>query len=264
MADPTNLSESLVKFQREHPGWYWTEDGKLKRGETNPAAETPWSYHKMTFQCVKWHEIFFDYVSKQRMVHSHCQQCFKVVIMPRTLEELMELDNWQLTTGFECKCGIELREFVKTKRLYGGYFYNRGIEEGREKYKIVKAWADDVHFRQTELFTVFHSDPMPVILKLGCTEFERALGDSKKYKMEDGQEEIEAALDDMLDFDPFLPEGKEEFPQPESLKQFVKLAWLRWAHQHGDMTYLRYMPEGKPFEAVPAYYTPPAATYHEE
>lgn len=266
MADYRNLTDRLVQFQRETPGWYWTDDGKLERLPTGPAAEVPWSYHNMSFQCVKWHEIFFKYVADESMVHSHCQQCFKVVISPRTIEELVALDNWQATLSRPCKCGAEIRDFVNRRRLYGGYFYNRGLEAGRECYQIVKAWAQFIHDkdRYENVFMVHHEAPMPVFLKLGCSEFERALGHSRDYKVTEEQKKIEAALDDILAFDPFLPEGKKEFPQPESLKQYVRLTWLRWAHHNGDPTYLQFMPNGQAFTSVPLYYQPPVDTYHEE
>jgi hypothetical protein len=103
---------------------------------------------------------------------------------------------------------------------------------------------------------------MPVILKLGCTEFERALGPSNQYHVTDEQRALEAALDEILDYSPFAEEGK-EFPQPEVLKQYVRLVWLKWAHHHGDMTYVQFMPGGKPFTSAPMYHTPPPATYHE-
>jgi hypothetical protein len=245
-------------------GWYWNEQGKFVRHPVGPAVETPWIYHNMTFQCVKWHEVFFEHASGKKMVHSHCQQCYKVVIRPRTLEELVALENWQQTLlGVECKCGIELRDFVNRKHLYGGYFYNRGVEAGRMCYEQVKRWANDMHTYQDQFFEVLHDEPMPVLLKLGCSEFERAIGPSDTYTITDEQRALEAALDDLMDFDPFAPEGK-EFPQPDVLKEYVRTCWLRWAHHHGDMTYLKFMPDGKPFSETPAYYTPPVATYHEE
>jgi hypothetical protein len=241
-------------------GWYWTEEGKLKRMPTGPLAEVPWIYNKMTFQCIKWHELFFKHVSGETMVHSHCHDCYKVVVSPRTVEELIALSIYQEKSGFECKCGIELRDFVKTKRLYGGYFYCRGVEAGRERYKQVEEWVHHIWVHGE--FQAKSLRPMPVILKRGCTEFERALGPSDKYEITEEQARLEAAFEDIVDYDPFAPEGK-EFPQPEVLKQYVRTAWLKWAHHHGDMTYLKFMPDGKSFTSTPMYYTPPPVTYHE-
>jgi len=265
MGNPVNMTERLLPALNN--GWYWTNEGKLKRHTAYPLAHTPWSYHNMQFQCVKWHYLFFDLASNNSMVHSHCQDCFKVVIAPRTVEELMELEKWQSSIKDECKCGIELREFVKTKRLYGGYWYNRGVEAGRACYEKVKAWADFIHQKDQyeNIFLQRHEEPMPVILKLGCTEFERALGDSRKYEVTKEQEKFEEYFENLLDFDPFeTPEGLDEFPQPEALRQHVRVLWLKWAHNHGDMTYLKYMPDGEPFDMPHENFNWPPATYHGE
>lgn len=255
----TTLTERLVPLSTE--GWPWQEDGRIQRLETQPLAETPWIYQNMTFQCVKWHQIFFEMISDRTMVHSHCHDCFKVVIMPRSLEELVLLENMQASSGLECKCGIELREFVKRKRLYGGYFYNRGVEQGRERFKFVRDWAQHVFETQGDnpLLDLTYPSPMPVILKRGCTEFEKAIGPSDQWEITDEQWALEEELDKKMDFEPFG-----EFPQHENLKEFVRVSWLRWAHHHGDMTYVKYTPEKKPLTAKQAYFTPAPVTYHEE
>ena len=253
----------LLQPVKDSGGWFWNNYGKMERMPVGPMPETPWIYQNMDFQCVKWHEIFFNNVAQKSMVHSHCHECFKVVIAPRTVEELIALENWQKTLDVPCKCGIELRDFVS--RLYGGYFYNRGVSDGKQAYGFVKRWAEEMHGMQNEVFEVHHDEPMPVILKLGCTEFERALGPSVNYKVTEDQLKLEADLDNVIEFDPFkIPEGFDHFPQPEVLKQYVRTIWLKWAHHHGDKTYIKFMPDGKPFDYAPEYFTPPPATYHGE
>lgn len=263
MSNPEHILQKLLPLIREG-GWFLNYDGKIERHAVGPMAETPWIYQNMTFQCVKWHSIFFELVTDKTMVHSHCHNCFKVVIAPRTVEELIALENWQKTlVGIECKCGIELRDFVT--RLYGGYFYCRGVVEGKQSYAEVKRWAKEMHDNQNEIFEVHHDEPMPVILKLGCTEFERAVGPSDRYQITEQQQVLEEALDNHLEFDPLeTPKGYDEFPQPEAVKEYIRTVWLKWAHHHGDMTYVKYMPDRKPFTYTPEYFTYPPATYHGE
>lgn len=245
-------------------GFYWDDDGKLQRRPTGPMAETPWIYQNMTFQCVLWHRLFFDLLSGQSMVHSHCHECYKVVIAPRTVEELISLEEWQAQSGLECKCGIEIRDFVNRKRLYGGYFYNRGVEPGRRIYNKVKAFAG-LSFQNYETFSSklrfsgLYSEPMPVILKRGCSEFERALGDSAKWGATPEQQELEDWMLEHVGYDPFG-----QFKQPEVLKQSIRIAWLKWAHHNGDKTYLKFMPDNQPFDEQPMYASEPYRTYHDD
>ena len=267
MSEIFAMAGRLLPLTRQ--GWHWTNEGKLVRPEAFPFAEVPWIYHNMQFQCVKWHHIFFELITEKKMVHSHCHECYKVVIAPRTVEELMALNTWQATLphDVQCKCGIELRDFVNRKRSYGGYFYTRGVGEGRERYKQVKAWAQFIHDKDQyeNVFMVHHDEPMPVLLKNGCTEFEKHVGPSDKWEVTEAQEKLEADLDEVLEFDPFeLPEGYDHHPHPEPLQDYVKLLWMRWAHHIGDYTYVQFMPDQKPLTEVHAYFTPPPVTYHGE
>lgn len=275
--DP-NIAE-LLKPLRQH-GWSWdTESGKFTSGKTAIDDSIPWITQNLDFDCFLWNRVFFHTAAKQKMVHTHCQTCFKVVVMPRTFTELLRLEEYQETCGLRCKCGIETREYVG--RAYGGYFYSwepgelsevllgssgkpvaddhdgltfhalmvndtEALRKGQLKYeKIVKDMAEHVQIGDT---------PIPVILKRGCTEFERDCGptDQPRYRhISDEQLALEGDVDEYVDYE----HGKFTSTQPEVVKDAIRMVWADFAHFIGDMTYVEWL--GYSLSVPPV-------TYHEE
>lgn len=224
-------------------GWYWREDGKLAAQMMPGIYDTPWHHVKSDWRlkCGLWHQIMFDLVgqvlpSGKRFVPSKCQNCFKVVVRPQNLVQLFALKDVQITLDRPCKCGIERRETVHG--LYGGYFYNVGLEEGLECYKIV---------REAISINKYLGEDVPVILKRGCTEYEHAVGDSDEWEITDEQRMIEGLLDRWLVVDDI------EHKQAEKLIHHVHRKWIEWAYAMGDPTYSQFT-GGKPLY-------PPYKTY---
>lgn len=261
----------LLKPLRQH-GWYWdTETGKFTSGTTHIDDSLPWITQNLDFDCYLWNSIFFKTVAKQKMVHTHCQTCFKVVVAPRTFTELLRLEEYQQDCGLRCKCGIETREYVG--RAYGGYFYSwepgelefqayeeeggglagqylvvndtEALRKGRLKYdRIVKDMAEHVQIGDT---------PVPVILKRGCTEFERDCGptDQPRYRhISDEQIALEACVDEHVEYE----HCKFTSTQPEAVKDGIRRTWADFAHFIGDMTYVPWL--GRSLSVPPV-------TYHE-
>jgi hypothetical protein len=218
-------------------------DGKLE-GNPQMAIEGPWHYikHKWDFDCFTWHHVIFDYLGKKAVlgkpfVPSECHQCFKVVVRPKTLKQLFALEALQTRLNRPSKCGIEVRDTVHG--LYGGYFYNKGLEEGLARYKEVRKAIDE--------------DPMlgwevPVILKRGCTEFELACGPSDKWEISPEQLKLEQLIKQNLAHDDV------ERKQPDSVVKHCHRRWIEFAYAHGDSTYAEFT-NGNPL-------TPPVVTYH--
>jgi hypothetical protein len=125
--------------------------------------------------------------------------------------------------------------------LYGGYFYNRGLEEGLERYKEVRAAVNDTDNLGTD--TV-------VMLKRGCTEMEHATKPSNEWTITDKQLHIESLVLRKFVIDP------QSRMQTESIQLHAHKQWIEWAYQMGDMTYLEYT-DGKPLPQYPEY-----VTYH--
>jgi len=106
------------------PGrWVDGKTGKWRK-TVGIDIDTPWIYtnpHPHLF-CMYYQQIFNAY----GFIPKKCLDCYKVVVMPRTFHELMQLLYVQELLIEEnkkcwCKCGIEIRDTVS--RNYGGYFY---------------------------------------------------------------------------------------------------------------------------------------------
>lgn len=198
---------------------------------------SPWLHqkHAENLKCNLWHFIMFSHYGW--FVPSQCQECWKVVVGPRSLSELWKLKDLQWKLDMPSKCGIEVREY--TSKLYGGYFYNKGLYNGRKCYKVVREAVND---------TI--SPDVSVILKRACTEFEMAFPKSSTWQISDEQMEIEDFLTDRVE-DSGNPAG-----QPDIIRTHIKRIWIHWAYSVGDQTYKEFT-DGKPL--YPGY-----ETYHDK
>ena len=75
-------------------------DGKFE-AESVYGADGPWIHvkHARGKKCHLWHQIMFNVVSEPlpealRFVPSGCQECWKVVVRPKTLKQLFAL--WEI------------------------------------------------------------------------------------------------------------------------------------------------------------------------
>lgn len=237
-------------------GWRLRKvDGKLHIKDVQIARETPWIHqrHAPGFDCGLWHQVTFNFISSklpegQRFVPRHCQSCWKVVVKPRTLQQLFNLLEIEKRLDRPSKCGIEPRPSVPG--LYGGYFYNKSIEEGLACYDIVKQALAENEWMAPLLDEVDDDGRTTrIILKRGCTEFEHLIGDSANWKITPEQNAIEDIVDRWVVSD------NQELKQPENLIWNIKRRWIEFAWQNGDPTYALYT-GGKPL--YPAY-----RTYHQ-
>jgi hypothetical protein len=225
--DVVHLLEPLWRKR----GWRWkVVDGKpilFFPLDQQMAPHVPWHYVKVEMDCFMWTEVLFESVTKQidkTFVPAFCHECYKVVARPRTLKELFALEALQLRMGRHSKCGIEVRDYVPA--LYGGYWYNRGLEAGVECRDAVRA----------EVTTDPELGPdVDVYLKRACTEFERAMGRSDLWPPPgDGQLDLENLIKDTVEHTPYLEH------QPEAFVLHTHRNWIEWASQNGDETYLEY------------------------
>jgi len=227
-------------------GFYLREsDGKIA-ADTITSWDTPWHHvkHMESVHCVMWMQIIFNGFSlplskEQRFVPIGCQECFKTVVRPKTLKSLFSLLELQKKLNRPSKCGIETRPSVCGH--YGGYFYSRGLDEGLEMYKVVRAAIDEA----PDL-----GPATPVMLKRGCTEMEHGTIPSDKWEITPYQARIESLISRKFVIDP------QTRTHPDSVILHTHRKWIEWAYQNGDMTYLDYT-DGKPLPQYPAY-----VTYH--
>ena len=207
--------------------------------------ETPWLHTNSSYRinCYLWKDITYHEIIEKTLPRSAwfapagCQDCFKVVVRPKTLKQLFALYELQKRMNLPSKCGIETRDTVFGN--YGGYFYNRGLENGLECYKKVRAEID--------------ADPIlgpdvKVLLKRACTEMEHGIGPSDKWELTRGQLDFEIKLKDHFVDD--IPLCK----QNQEAKDYVKLRWVERAFSVGDETALEFN-GGEPLH-------PEYVTYH--
>jgi hypothetical protein len=217
-------------------GYYLSYEGVYKRLAITVGTDTPWHHvnHLRTKKCGLDHSLKFGVFG---YVPPRCLECWKVVVSPRTIKELFLLLDVQKGLERPSKCGIEIRHY--TPRLYGGYFYNNSLEEGRHRYEEVRKAVDE------------HISPdVDVILKRACTEYEMALGPSPGWTMTRKQHDLDDRLETLIDT--YAPNNRGQ--TPECLAQ-VHTHWIEWAWEHRDPTVDEYL------GGMPLY--PPCVTYHE-
>lgn len=230
------------------------EDGKIALPFMSKAIEAPWVYVRSDPEknCVLWHKIMFKHIG---VFPLPCLRCWKVVVRPKTLKQLLMLLEWQekVYTGY-CKCGVEIRPFVFGN--YGGYFYNSSYEEGMECYKKVREAVDE-----------YLSPDVKVTLKRYCTEFEMRFGASDQienslehgfYMNDKGQtvhiptrkesENWEHIVNKNFDVSP------NQTPQASVVKLHTIKQWFERAYDVGDET-INEFTEGEDFYST-------AKTYH--
>ena len=220
------------------------EDGRFIPRHASLAPDPPWIYVKTAnARCDLYNKVFYQHLGH---IHSRCRDCWKVVARPRTVVELFDLYELQREMGVPCKCGIEPRESVNG--LYGGYFYNRGPEEGFERYKQVRKAVDEQI-----------SPDMGVILKRMCTEFELGTppGGDGTHRPSDT---IEDCTLEEIEWEKWV---EDQFPRVgfESRQTDIQMAkvmrrWIHHAYQNGDNTYLEFTNGERLFNTV--------VTYHEK
>ena len=198
-------------------------DGKVQPGKEILGTDLPWIYAHVDFDCTVWNRIFHEVVSNKTQVHSHCHDCIKIVAKPKTLRDLVKIEMIQEDMLFPSKCGIDRRE--NTQDIYGAFWYNRGFDEARMRYKLIRERLDKEGLKKVKL-----------IIKKACTEFENELGPTDKWKRPSKEQlQEEKDLDAVLNYHPTSPSLI-----PEIVKDRTHHIWIHWAFQHGDNTYLEF------------------------
>ena len=235
-----DLIPGMERGQMFGPGRYIdTEDQQLHKF-TGIETDIPWIFVNTNpdLYCMDYRGIFDGF----NFIPSKCLNCYKIVVMPQSFHQLMQLMDLMGNLAREnpkcwCKCGIERRDFVP--RSYGGYFYTRGLEQGRVRYKTVRRAVSE------------HISPdVNVILKRYCTEFEMLLGPSDKYVQPERAKGIERQIWCNVHLE------KSARPQPDFVKMHIIKQWMLFAWGRGDMTVKQYN------NNQPLY--PGYVTYHDE
>lgn len=252
------------EFLHRHPGYFRRpEDGRIDF-KKKMLEDVPWLYVKggRSQNCILWHKIIFNEIHGMGKVPIPCQNCWKVVIMPRNLVELMATWIMQEQMGRPSKCGIE-GDRSNTDRLYGGYWYNNSLDEGLECFDAVRTQLEKQSTYEREFIGVPLScsfgneylpagaDPLPkLIFKRGCTEMEQHCGPSDKWGYDEAQVEKEALTIDAFAAD-ILGLRQGEYHVASILKSYIHKAY-----QWGDPSYRHFTNGNRLFE--------PPVTYHDK
>lgn len=196
------------------------------------ALTSSWVFPKDIYgqRCDRLQMFFFSFEG----IHSGCLNCWKVVVRPRTIKELLQLYNLQVDMNVDCKCGLEDgRAYVSG--CYGGYFYCKGKEEGLQRKLQVKKEVE----RQI-------SKTLPVILKKGCTEFEQFIPNYENYEQPEDIKRWEVLFEAYV-------EHYERGQQDPLFALHNIHKWFRKAWDIGDPT-VREFNKGAPFFKQPKTY----------
>lgn len=208
--------------------WSIGYDGKFRRPYDSLDWNAPWIHTrpKTDHRCAVQMLLF----NTCGILPEECLNCYKVVVKPRTVKELIMLLSLQENkTQRNCKCGTEERAGVVG--MYGGYFYNWGRDTGLECLDEIKA-----------LVAEYISPDVPVFLKRGCTEFEEKFGNSARWDA--------VCTEDMRAFyrahvDRFVTTPAVGTPPHIRLHKVHQ--WLIWGNSIGDETALEFN-NGDPFK----------------
>ncbi len=181
--------------------------------------------------CVRNKVIFNSF----GVIPEYCFDCYKVLIMPRTVMEFFKLlltfEKMILPDDNTRKCMIEGRD--DCAGTYKGFIYCRTCEEGERVETIA---------RETVAREI--SADVPVLLKRGCSEFARAYPEyaqigpgAQVMNYREGWKASEDRVDASLVFEQ-LPAEPKTGPYPPHEIAAMQY-WLTFAATIGDASYLR-------------------------
>ena len=227
----TDEIEQKLRGVVQSGGYNIDESTGIFMPATTGGYDTNWLFTGMTDQrrdCFFYHSTLFRHFN---FVPSTCRfQCWKVVVSLRNFKDCFRwwgvMQAMPFFYGFMCplhgKTGMDVRYYTGTP--WASFFYNDSKEEGLRTYEYVKQAVMD-HMEKPE--------EIKVVLKRGCTEFEREKGDSNGEfwnKMTPDEIDFETHMRDI-----FAP-LRIYTVQPDWVKNKTVWRWTKWAMSHGDRT----------------------------
>jgi hypothetical protein len=167
------------------------DDGTLQLATPAlPARElTPDDYfifHRGEFSkpCGFLNRFLFRHAYAQSAVPFGCRDCYKVKIVANNLRQLMAVKDILETTSYTAKTGMEA-ENGDNQHIYSSYLYNIGLDRARTVYKDMKKRID-AHDKL--------GSSVKMLIKRGCTNYERSCGPSDRYTFDPRLEAVETCL----------------------------------------------------------------------
>jgi hypothetical protein len=214
---------SQMKPFLDDGSYYLRDDGKIDSAR-RMSPDSPWIFvkHAPNKECHLWHGIYFQVFG---IIPSPCHECWKVVLRPWTLQDLMRVYNLQKKMDEPAKCGIERR--LSVFGSYGAYWYANSVEEGRHRWVQVVSAMEDLGIQCN------------AILKRGCTEFELTKGPSDEWEITEDQIRLENVLNNAFVRDVVVQ------TQPDHVRAAIFRSWVHHAYSVGDETYRMFLRDGQ-------------------
>lgn len=195
-------------------------DGKFELAKI-PARKYFIKKRPMGLNCQFRNEFVFAHLYRKQAVPISCRDCYKLKISPSTLRQLLATKQISEQLPDRSKSGTEVH--VKDNQsLYATYFYLSGLEKARALYKVVRELLDTHPLL---------GKAVKMVIKRGCTNYERNCGPSDRYTFDPTLADIENYF-----FGRFAK--KTTTPVNKELDDAARLlAMARTAYSMGDDTY---------------------------
>jgi hypothetical protein len=180
-----------------------------------------WRQGDFAQPCLFLNRFMFQHVYGEAAVPFGCRNCYKVKVVSNSLRQLVAVKDIAETVPASSKSGTEV-DNPENQHLYGTYFYFLGLDRARAAYKDLRAKIDQ-HGKL--------GAGIKMLIKRGCTNYERKCGPSDQYKFDPRQEEIEHHL-----FPRFVADVR--LGAKKTVRDGIQfLEWIRTAYRIGDNTY---------------------------
>jgi len=188
--------------------------------------------------CAFLNRFMFDHVYGKAAVPFGCQACYKVKVISRTMRQMIAVRSLAESLPYATKSGPEV-DNPENPHPYGTYLYLNGLEQARAVYRTLRQMIDEHAQLGTEV---------RMLIKRGCTNYERKCGPSDQYTFDPALEAVEAVLARRFHkpIEPF--DGK-------TRNAIRMLQIIRIAYRIGDETYKDFT-DGKPPVLSGVTYTP--------
>ncbi len=219
----TNLQRAIAagKVARREDGKFVLVNPDDRRPGTADLDGYVWRQGDFAQPCAFLNRFMFRHVYAEGAVPFGCRDCFKVKVVTENLRQMMAVKDIAASVSASSKSGVEV-DNPENQHLYGTYFYTLGLDRARALYKDLRAKMNE-HGKL--------GSGIKMLIKRGCTNYERKCGPSDRYTFDPRQEEIERHLFARFAADVRLGVRK-------SIRDAMQiLEWVQIAYRIGDNTY---------------------------
>lgn len=218
----TNLQRAIAagKVARREDGKFVLVNPDARRPGTADLDGYVWRQGDFAQPCAFLNRFMFRHVYAEGAVPFGCRDCFKVKVVTENLRQMMAVKDIAASVSASSKSGVEV-DNPENQHLYGTYFYTLGLDRARALYKDLRAKMNE-HGKL--------GSGIKMLIKRGCTNYERKCGPSDRYTFDPRQEEIERHF-----FARFATEVR--LGVRKSIRDAMQiLEWVQIAYRIGDNT----------------------------